>query len=513
MIFHDNKVQALDLKSPKGVQELFEVHLCGHAAPFELTKSDQRLLEEFVTKAGPVGVTFEQLNELLLVLDQDRISRTFFDFFFDPPGKENELLSFSELRKGVIRFKGFAMVCFGNYRFAFRQLSKLTDTCTFNAKLGVACQGCSEIEAKYDSRPEKVLDTSRIARDHTWFVGEITGTIVEKELKELDSYRQKSLEINKDEKVIVFAKHLTEMDAQFVAAQEIALQNTDVYLTWDHLDVYVATSMRNKWEYEEVFDFTSALFNSPKLTQLKLRHFDPTQSKCNTSRDKGLLEGLMLKRASCTIYMAQETDTLGKDSELATTLAQGKPVIAYIPTVNPDSFAQIVAERPLRYVKLRLLGLQASGILDQVEGLPKLAQTFLENLAHHRAKQPFELWTARDTTEFKQTKAYWCELCLALAEAERKAFDKRAEVLQRYHPLAMQVDLTTGVANGVLVVRSIEKCAALLRAILTNAAEFDIREDEGCSALVERISGSVFRVVTDNVKLTNSFWNLYEPRR
>lgn len=358
-----------------------------------------------------------------------------------------------------------------------------------------------------------MLDTSRIERDQTWFVGEITGTLVEKELKEFDSYRLKLPKVKKDEKVIAFARHLTEMDEQFVAAQEIASRNTDVYLTWDHLDVYVATSMRNKWEYEEVFDFTSDLFSRPQLMQLKLRHFDPTQSKCDTSRDKGLLEGLMLKRASCTIYMAQETDTLGKDSELATTLAQGKPVIAYIPTVNPDSFAKIVAERPLRYMKLRLLGLQASGILDQVEGLPRLAQTFLEEFALHRAQQPFELWKARDTTEFKQTKAYWRDLCLALAKAERIAFDKRAEVLQRYHPLAMQMDLTTGVANGVLVVRSIEKCADLLRAILTNGAEFDIRVDEGCRTLVESISGSVFRVVTDNEKLTNSFWNLYKPRR
>lgn len=39
----------------------------------------------------------------------------------------------------------------------------------------------------------------------------------------------------------------------------------------------------------------------------------------------------MLKRARCTIYMAQETDTFGKDSELATTLAQGKPVIVFCP--------------------------------------------------------------------------------------------------------------------------------------------------------------------------------------
>jgi hypothetical protein len=47
----------------------------------------------------------------------------------------------------------------------------------------------------------------------------------------------------------------------------------------------------------------------------------------------------MLRRASCTIYLAQESDTLGKDSELASTLAQGKPVVAYIPDVTEEYFA------------------------------------------------------------------------------------------------------------------------------------------------------------------------------
>ncbi len=511
MIFHDAKVQALDLTSPTDVQKLIEVHLCGNAALTQLNASDRGLLKDFVETAGSAGVTFEQFNELLLVLNQDRVSQTFFDFFFVSRAKCQQC-TFDQLRKGVIRFKGFAMVCFGNFLFAFRQLSTITDAGELYKELGDFCRECSEIKATYVNRPNKVLDTALIERDHTWFVGEITGDIVANELKEFNKYCQTHPNTDKDEQAIAFAKHLGKMDQKFNAVQKVALRNTDVYLTWEHLDVYVATSMRNKWEYEEILDFTSDLFNRTTLTPLKLRYFDPTQSKCNTSRDKGLLEGLMLKRASCTIYMAQETDTLGKDSELATTLAQGKPVIAYVPTINPDEFAQIVAERPLRYAKLRLLDLQASDILKQGDRLTQLAHTFLSDLNQYRKKQPFDLWAERDKSEFKQAKVYWDELCRGLAEAEVKAFDKRADVLQKYHPLAMQMDLKTGVANGVLVVRSIPDCADLLQTILTNAAEFDIKVDEWCRTLVERNSESVFRVVTNNEKLTNSFWNLYEPR-
>jgi len=354
-----------------------------------------------------------------------------------------------------------------------------------------------------------VLDVALISREQTWFVGEITGNVVANEIRRFEEYRQGNPAIDDDKEAIAFAKRLAEMDKDFNSVQDVALRNTDVYLTWDHLDIYVATSMRNKWEYEEIFDFTQGLFTAPILTELKLRYFDPTQSKCRTSRDKGLLEGLMLKRAACTIYMAQESDTLGKDSELANTLAQGKPVIAFVPTIKPEDHAQVVNIRPLRYAKLRLLDLQANGILDEVDGLPRLTQSFLGDLSAYRQKQPFELWPERDTSSFKNEKAYWPDLCRRLAEAECKAFDKRAAVLQKYHPLGMQMDLKTGVANGVLVVRSIERCAELLFAILTNRAEFEINADAGGRILVEQNSGSVFRAVTDNEKLTNSFWNFW----
>jgi hypothetical protein len=506
MIFHDAKVQALDLTTPAGVQELVEVHLCGHGKISELSPSDKKLLKEFVVKALPAGVTFQQFNELLLVLNQDRVSAAFFNFFFEDGAKP---LTIGQLQKGVIRFKGFAMVCFGNFRFAFRHLSAIANSADLSEQLGPCCRRPDKVDALYTTRAQKVLDVSLIPCDNTWFVGEITGGLVAEELRKFEAYRQVHPEISEDQGAINFAKRLGDMDATFKSVQEVALRNTDVYLTWDHLDVYVATSMRNKWEYEEVFEFTQALFDHPELTPLNLRYFDPTQSKCRTSRDKGLLEGLMLKRAICTIYMAQETDTFGKDSELANTLAQGKPVIAYVPTINPNEYANIIDKRPLKYAKLRLLDLQASGIAESVDELPRLTQTFLDDLADHRKQQPFELWMENDTASFKRAKGYWSVLCRALAEAECQAFDKRARVLQKYHPLGMQIDLRTGVANGVLVVRSIDKCAELLRAVLTNRAEFDIQVDEGGRILVEKMSASVFRTVTDNEKLTNSFWNFW----
>jgi hypothetical protein len=420
----------------------------------------------------------------------------------------------ASLKRGVVRFKGFAMVCFGNFRFGYRRLSTIHIPQELQGELGPCCQQCTEIEAAYAARAEKVLDVTAIAREDTWYVGEVTGGKVRKELRTFEEYRTSNPKTAESEEVRSFAKRLASMDEKFKVVQEIALRNTDVYLTWDHVDVDVATSMRNQWEYEEVFEFTQNLFSDPALADLKLRYFDPTQSKCRTRLDKGLVEGLMLKRAKCTIYMAQETDTFGKDSELASTLAQGKPVIVYVPAHDVAQYALVVQRRPLAYAKLRLLDLQGSGIIKEVDGLSGLAESFLDDLGKHRETQPFELWTEKDDHAFKKVVSYWPELCMKIAGAEMRAFNRRASILQKYHPLAIQTNLETGVANGVLVVRSIEECVELLRAILTNKALFDIEIDADDAdrrgrVLVERISGSVFRAVTGNEKLTNSFWNLW----
>ncbi len=74
----------------------------------------------------------------------------------------------------------------------------------------------------------------------------------------------------------------------------------------------------------------------------------------------------------------------------------------------------------------------------------------------------------------------------------------------------MQIDLNSGVANGVLVVRDINTCVNVLRGILTNSLNFEIKHsDEGYTGLIESYSGSIYRIVTDNELLTNSFWNFF----
>lgn len=287
------------------------------------------------------------------------------------------------------------------------------------------------------------------------------------------------------------------------------------------MDVYIATSMRRRWEFEETAEFVSELFGKASIRKLRLRYFDPTQSQCSYRIDKGLVEALMLKRARCTVYMVQESDTMGKDSELASTLAQGKPVIAYVPRIGDiEAHAQKLYQYPLDFFKLRFQVLQAEGVLENPKLTLKLAKLkpdfykfindFIQSFVTYRQQQPFSLWAEKEN-EFRTASGAFALICRILATAEQFNFDKRADTLREVHPLSLQVHLESGVANGVLVVRSVDECAEVLHKLLTNSLNFLIEFDtkEGCTLLKEPISQSPFRAVSNYEKMANSFWNFY----
>jgi uncharacterized protein YheU (UPF0270 family) len=128
----------------------------------------------------------------------------------------------------------------------------------------------------------------------------------------------------------------------------------------------------------------------------------------------------MLRRASVTIYLAGSSDTLGKDSELAATLAQGKAVIVYVPHGEQN--------------------------------------------------------------------------------------DKRAQIFREDHPLGLQIAVNTGVAHGIIVVRSPEQCATMVRKVVLRERTFNIEHEKGVFLLREKETNSVLRVVTDDPLLTHAFW-------
>jgi hypothetical protein len=174
---------------------------------------------------------------------------------------------------------------------------------------------------------------------------------------------------------------------------------------------------------------------------------------------------------------------------------------------------QLFAEDPVTVLERMRFVLYADDQLaerltDEEYGLVSRVQ---DNLAEHCSKRIWlSLADGNAAARLRDTLGDdLLEFCQIVARSEKAVYDKRARTLKDSHPLALQVNLATGVANGVLVVRTISECAALLRRILLSNMEFALEEKDGMWSLREKISGCIHRVVTNDRKLNNCFWNFY----
>jgi hypothetical protein len=518
----------------------------------ELTERDRDCLATILAD-DQRPIRCSQFNELLLLVNKDRVTDPFFRHFF---GEES---SVGEVAAGVEKFQKIAMLCFGNFIYAFRTLARIDQDADLRRKLGDFGRKSEDVVGRFSNRSTRLLDVDSIPRADTPFVGYLSGTETLAELERARFLRDRlpardqwantdwsafetqiQAAVGEQERlsflsllaryrarypgqvVAAFAEHLPAViadlegrDARIQAVRAKAIRNLDVYLTWDHMDVYFATSMRKRWEFEDLFDFVHGVMNQKTLEGLNLRYFDPTQAFTDNRVNKGLVESLMLKRARCTVYSVQDTDTLGKDSELAATLAQGKPVIAFVPTIDVEGRVRVLREEDPSTIQDRLrFVLYADDAF--AASLSANDLKFVREFGELDVFEGQRIWRSLPdpdlVAQLRQAHGNSIErLCRIIAQAEARVYDRRARTLRHSHPLAIQVNLDTGVANGVLAVRTIEDCAKLLRCVLTNTMDFDLVENgkDRMWYLNERISGCPYRVVSKDRKLTNCFWNFY----
>ncbi|HBG75098.1 MAG: hypothetical protein A2X25_14565 [Chloroflexi bacterium GWB2_49_20] len=467
----ENPIQIKDLSPVEpNVKQLLEL-LTGEKGSFD---SDVLDINGFFERRSS-GIGYSQFNELLLTLGYHRVSPEFFQFLIDGTCQVTisaSLGKIGDLENGIKRFRRLALFAFGNMKFAFRRLS------TEPVLLEEWLEGIAPIDpGEFKQRHEPIHPIKEISGEDTYYLGYLIQDNIKKALEKNPNDSQALAEDAKGESII-----------------QIGIKNYQAYLASDHLDVYIATSMRERHEYYLANRWINSIFSHEKLTPLKLRWFDPTQAYCLNRIDKGLFEGLMLKRAKFTIYFSQEIDSLGKDSELASTLAQGKSVIAYVPTVD-DEYTKELLER-----------------LIKLDTEKDIRQVILNQL---RIFDPKAAWIDPEVQRWLSKPS---SMNLDSAKAKLKStmqdhYDKRAEVLSKTHPLGIQVNLRTGVANGVMVVRNINDCVELIYRIMTNAMEFSLEEqidnNKKYVYLKENISGCIYRVVSGDPMLTNSFWGYY----
>jgi len=431
-------------------------------------------------KESEIGIS--ALNELLLSAGFDTVGEAYFALLYlgEPVKYEDDMhisgvykdgmriIGIDDLRKKVEKMRIYGALKYGNFKYAYKKWALME----YEEIADELDDFIPRRKTYFSERTNPLEGIEYIETDDTPFLGYISG---ETDISELDS----------------------ELEEKIDKAKKLGESNLLKYLTFNHMDVYVATSMRLYRDYLAVSKFINKVFSHPDIVRLKIRYFNPTQVYSSERICKSLIESLMLKRAKCTIYCAQETETLGKDSELAATLAQGKPVIVYVPKIdNTDEFEEEIIENskkenpknPINPLRLYL-----------VTNFPK--KTMLEP----------DLLKVDDINKIAHV----------LAIQYKEYYEDKAKLLNKIHPLAIQVDLNTGVANGVLVVRDENQCAEVLSNILEQRMEFYFEEQESWNPdlacgdylktyiLREKITRSPYRVVIGDALLTNSFWNFY----
>lgn len=481
--------------------------------------------------------TLGKLNQALLLSRRGKMSPGFYRSFFPDEASNADLL------EGLTQFRAYAMLRFGGFRPAFDRLAGLTEDEIRN-ELRDYCQSPAQLVAVYKSRThgQDLIDPEEIEVQDRWLLGYISPRQLLFDFVKEEAlswrvngerpahspasarYRSSDLDAARYHELVTDAyrkirpaevtrwrghlgakrRELEALSKRQAGVIRVAERNSAAYLAASHIDVYVATSMRESWEYDAMARAATDIFGDPILGELGLTMFDPTLSFYDSRYDKGLVEGLMLNRARVTIYMVQETDTLGKDSELAATLAYGRPVIAYVPRYSPGALVKEFRGSPLRRTFTRLQYLMAENLIEDDDAKAGLALKW-------RFKPSFELDPSEERAFRTAHAAQLKKLYRAVADAELRSLQRRADNIAKTHPLGLQLQQGTGVAVGVLVARTPARCARLLLQLLTNQMRLRIYEDPKARAtsLIECDDGSseaTYRVVTMDPVLTNAFW-------
>ena len=391
------------------------------------------------------------------------VGKVFLDDDYKPPESSGEIKSLKQFLWGIRRFLYDAMIYWGNFRQAYRDLRQKT---------------YEQIESLFTSkrinealllRRGKVVEPVAIPRDNRYLISEMACKTFERQtntadaehvrlalqaFREMkaegkpitpDSLKQKTKNMADANKQIPLFELMFEtpdktIDSEeevlalysgqhqaFENARKVALQNTRTYLSiCNDLDVYVATSMRTRDDFREMAQMCELIFNDERLEHYNLRYFDPTLSAANYHEDKGIIECLMVKTTKVLLYFAQHKESLGKVSEYAMALSLGKPVIILCP--------------------------------DDARG---------------------------------------------------------TEIYQFYrdqHPLIRLIEFSTGIVNGAIVTQKPEDVIILLERLFSNRMEYNLdRKSDTISyyLLKERLTQSTIRVVTDDQLLLGTFWNNY----
>jgi len=388
-------------------------------------------------------LTKVQLNQLLAFGHEAPVSDDFFRYYWlatpsDHPydvkavpdfqevyQKSSAITSISHLKWGLYRLFIDGLLWFGNVRTAYRKLRAMThgELSDFFASRRFQTQQIKERGPALQLTPIAKDDRYMISEmacksygDHPDSAGALKGVLLEalqahrsagggrisvRRLLEGDLVRDKYAE--RQQELLFSADNVLEepIDSEtdietkyeaaakkFFDAREAALKNTRFYLSMvGDLDVYVATSMRNRQDFRDMATACETIFSDQRLKDLQLRYFDPTLSAAAGHEDKGLIECLMVKCAKVLVYCAGDRESYGKDAEAAMALSLGKPVIFYCDSDRRHRFYRDV--HPLsRLIEFETGVAVGAMVTDKLNEVSELLYRIFENRMQYELEQP-----------------------------------------------------------------------------------------------------------------------------
>jgi len=225
--------------------------------------------EKFVIQIFDEGAElgFSQFNEILLLLGFDRVNIYFFRYLVCGDGHINEptsITTIDQLDKGIERFIILALQFYGNVKFAYNILANNSEIL-----LDRIYQSLPYDLEKFQLRNDPLIKIEKIKPQETYLLGYIVDSEIKAKL-EKEPENEHYLTLQKKRDTIV----------------SLGEKNQIAYLASDHMDVYVATSMRKSHEFLSISNVVNEIFESKEISDIKLRWFDPTQAFCKDRIDK-----------------------------------------------------------------------------------------------------------------------------------------------------------------------------------------------------------------------------------
>jgi len=441
-------------------------------------KTDDRVFER-LGRIDQAPLAKVQLNQLLAFGHEAPVSDAFFRYYWlsDPPRHPYDIkalpqfdpswitssviVSVAHLRWGLYRLYTDGLLYFGNVRTAYRTLRALS------ADQLDACFSSRRFDTETIKARGPALPLATLPKDDRYLISEMACKSYGDETEGVGALKTALLG--------ALRTHLTRgggritirnlLDPAFLAEEYSTRQDELLFSADDVLDEQVVSEKELEERYQKVAD------RFVRARQIALSNTELYLSMVN---DLDVYVATSMRKRQDFRAMASDCESIFSDKRL-----QALNLRYFDPTLS-------AAE-----------GHEDKGLIECL--MVKCAKVLV--------------YCAGEGDSFGKD----AEAAMALSLGKPVIFYCTTQRRQRFyrdvHPLSRLIEFATGVAVGAMVTDKLSDVSELLWRLFENKMEYTIEQPKpGYLRLLEKLTGSVVRLQTNDRMLTETFWNHYHNR-